>query len=1009
MPRVSIVIPAHDSAATLGATLESVRAQSQQEWEAIVVDDGSADETSVIAAAFAADDTRIRTIRQAQSGAAAARNAGLAQAGGDWVIFLDSDDRLLPHHLQTMLDAVAFRSDIGLFHCGWRRILQGEPWYKPHLAKLIEEPFLTTARFCPFAIHAAMVRRSVLEAVGGFDPALTIGEDWDLWQRIARIGTGFAPVDGVTADVFMREGSLSSDTARHLRDGLQVIRQGHARDERVVNSDPRYVEGAPLRGLPAALWFFALWMAGAALGRGQDAVHLLQQLGEPCPPDFDIALAAGVIEDGIIVGAASTGAPWPDLWLRHGERIEALLTWLDSQPLAPQLGSRLRCALEEIVVPQVALDRTATIGRYHVQALDLARPIEDLLLPGVNRLRCTLFIDGQQFGTFEQACSGAVSATTLKGRVLEHFVSPELRETLFRSRAGQADLQFAAARAGGLRGHAALLRQKLRERFGLAPLRSWTDRLRAAADFETLLLRAKPSSAEALAVENRVAQVIEEETAAALAARNAAPADAVVPKQPEPTAEHDFGTEAYWETVFDRVDPWGYRNDYETEKYRQTLDLISGLSIGRALEIACAEGIFTAMLAPHVGQLLATDIASSAVARASEACAGIPNITFARLDLARDEPPDSYDLIVCSEVLYYLPDRETLARFAAKMARHLNPGGSFVLAHANLLVDEPAVTGFGWPHPFGANGIGEVLSTQPDLVMADETWTPLYRIQRFQKHGGPAQVEPKRTIASTALRVPARVAAQVQWRGGQEVPPADSWHDFPILMYHRIAEDGPADLARFRTKSADFAAQLAYLRDNGWVGVTLPRLIDAVCNDVALPERAVMLTFDDATTDFLTEAVPLMHRYSFPATLFVPVGKIGGVTDWDTVYGPPAPVLGWDDLRLLRHYDVSIGAHGHNHLRLPVLRAEEAARELIRSRLALEAGLEQPIIAVAYPFCETSPAVRDIAKTSGYNVGMGCQSTRVGRHWDPLNLPRIEITADMDLSRFARTIEPAWW
>lgn len=1007
MPRVSIVIPARDSAATLAGTLDSVRAQSQQEWEAIVVDDGSTDETSAIAARFAADDPRIRIVNQAQAGAGAARNAGLAQAGGEWIIFLDSDDRLLPHHLQTMLDAAAHQPDIGLFYCGWQRMLDGEPWWKPHPAEPMSAPFLTATRFCPFAIHAAMTRRSLLDAVGGFAPALTIGEDWDLWQRIARTGAGFCPVEGLTAPVFVQAGSLSSDTARHLHDGLLVIRRGHARDERVADPDPRYADGAPIDGLPAALWFFALWAAGAAIGRGSDAVALLKHLQEPCPPDLNITLAAQVIEDGLVVGAACAEAPWPDLWLRHGERIEALLTWLDSQPLAPQLGSRLRRALEEIVVPQIALDRTATIGRYRVQALDLAQPVEDLILPGVDRLRCTVFVAEKSFGSFEQGCCGAVSSTTLKNRILESFATPELHHALFRNRLGDPDLWLAIAKAKGLKNSVVLLLKSARRRLRSPAPEVWAVHLARAADFETALLRTRPPSQQALAAERRIADLIEEETASALAARSAS-AEAVVPRQPEPTVEHDFGTEAYWETVFDRVDPWGYRNDYESEKYRQTLDLIHGLSVGSALEIACAEGIFTSMLAPHVGHLLATDISSSAVKRASEACAGIANVTLARLDLARDEPPATYDLIVCSEVLYYLPDRAALARFAAKMARHLNPGGSLVLAHANLLVDEPGATGFGWPHPFGAKGIGDVLSEQPELVLAEETWTPLYRTQRFQREHSPARSETIRTIAPTALRLPPRVAAQVQWRGGREIAPASSWHDFPILMYHRIAEDGPPALARHRVRPADFAAQLSYLRDNGWVGVTLARLVEAVRDKVALPERAVMLTFDDATTDFLSDALPLLHRYGFPATLFVPAGRIGGTADWDAGYGAPAPLLGWDDLRMLRHCDVSIGAHGFNHTRLPALPAEAAARELIRSRLALETGLDQPVTSVAYPFCEVDPTIRAMAESSGYQIGMACRTTRVGMESDPLTLPRIEVTGDMDLPRFARIIEPAW-
>src|SRR3954447_1992054 len=105
-PRVSVIVPAHDAEATLGETLASLRAQALADLEAVIVDDASADGTRALAAAAAAEDARVRLLAlPANLGAAAARNAGLREARGRWVLFLDADDWLEPDHLAALVAA----------------------------------------------------------------------------------------------------------------------------------------------------------------------------------------------------------------------------------------------------------------------------------------------------------------------------------------------------------------------------------------------------------------------------------------------------------------------------------------------------------------------------------------------------------------------------------------------------------------------------------------------------------------------------------------------------------------------------------------------------------------------------------------------------------------------------------------------------------------------------------------------------------------------------------------
>ena len=191
---------------------------------------------------------------------------------------------------------------------------------------------------------------------------------------------------------------------------------------------------------------------------------------------------------------------------------------------------------------------------------------------------------------------------------------------------------------------------------------------------------------------------------------------------------------SHFETLFaTRPDPWRYTSPYEQTKYEQTLALLPSGQITRALELACAEGHFTVQLAPRVGSLVAGDISQIALSRAADRCAGLENVRFAHLDLTKDPLPGRFELIVCSEVLYYCADKERLRAVARKLVDALEPGGYLLTAHANLVVDDPDHTGFDWDCPFGAKVIGEVLASTRPLRLVKELRTPLYRIQLFRR------------------------------------------------------------------------------------------------------------------------------------------------------------------------------------------------------------------------------------------------------------------------------------
>ena len=139
---------------------------------------------------------------------------------------------------------------------------------------------------------------------------------------------------------------------------------------------------------------------------------------------------------------------------------------------------------------------------------------------------------------------------------------------------------------------------------------------------------------------------------------------------------------AYFERIYGRnIDPWSFRTSpYERGKYRATLEILRRPRYGAALEVGCSIGVFTRMLAPRCGTLLSLDASARALAEARAAGADLANVAFREAVVPAGFPEGRFDLIVLSEVLYYLSG-EDLARLASRCAAALAPGGEAVLCH----------------------------------------------------------------------------------------------------------------------------------------------------------------------------------------------------------------------------------------------------------------------------------------------------------------------------------------
>jgi len=491
---------------------------------------------------------------------------------------------------------------------------------------------------------------------------------------------------------------------------------------------------------------------------------------------------------------------------------------------------------------------------------------------------------------------------------------------------------------------------------------------------------------------------------------SAEPAEPPPAPRRAPAADgHDKDRTSFWNRYFATEDPWNYSSSYEQEKYERQLEILPAGPIGRALELGCAEGHFTRQLAPRVGHLTATDISAIAIERARARCSDQPNVEFGVLDFSADTLPGEMDLIVCSEVFYYLDDLAALRRIAKKFVEALAPGGSFISAHAFVLRDNPERTGFDW-NTFGAQAISETLAATEGLVLEQSIQTELYRIDRFRRLS-PDDVATEPMIDHVPIRAPIGigVARKIVWGGARavrrDVARSERRQRIPVLMYHSVAEDGPAALARFRCTPAAFGSQMAWLRANGFHAISSERLERFIASRQPFVGRPLLITFDDGFQNFADHAWPILRANDLTAEVFLVTDLVGKSAQWDAVSGPPTPLMDAGTVRRLSAEGAFFGSHLATHRAIDGLSSSDLAAELLRSRMFIERWTGRPTTAFAAPFSVTDRRLGRLAKECGYRVGFGGRHGPADLDCDPIDLPRIEIRGDRSLDDFVASVE----
>ncbi|MBV1942014.1 polysaccharide deacetylase family protein [Streptomyces sp. BV286] len=224
----------------------------------------------------------------------------------------------------------------------------------------------------------------------------------------------------------------------------------------------------------------------------------------------------------------------------------------------------------------------------------------------------------------------------------------------------------------------------------------------------------------------------------------------------------------------------------------------------------------------------------------------------------------------------------------------------------------------------------------------------------------------------------------------------------PILMYHAVSE-APNDATRALSVTPEaFSAQMALLSGSGFTPIGTADLARSWRSSGPLPERPVLVTFDDGYEGVHRHALPVLAKHGFAATLFVSTGWLRGAYDTG---GGLDEMLDWDQVRELAGADVEIGGHSHTHPQLDQLTDASLRFELLRCREIIAGELGVRPASFAYPYGYSSRRVREAVREAGFAQSLAVGNGLARRRQGPYALRRVTVRRSTGIEEFERLVE----
>lgn len=247
--QVSVIVPAFNAAATVVRAIDSVRQQRGVAFEIIVIDDGSTDDTAAVVRSNIRPGEQIRLLQMARnSGVSAARNTGIREARGDYLAFLDADDIWLPEKLSRQLAPMLRNPAISLVSCNSKLIsAQGVPIKEGHVNRPPvqgRDAWKTLLMYNFIPTPTVLTRTALVRQVGGFDEALKVGEDLDLWIKLGIRGE-IVVLDEILINYYDLAGSLMKRHTGQSRGIVMPMLERHISEQRasLTRAEVRTIRG----------------------------------------------------------------------------------------------------------------------------------------------------------------------------------------------------------------------------------------------------------------------------------------------------------------------------------------------------------------------------------------------------------------------------------------------------------------------------------------------------------------------------------------------------------------------------------------------------------------------------------------------------------------------------------------------------------------------------------------------------------------------------------------------
>ena len=211
----------------------------------------------------------------------------------------------------------------------------------------------------------------------------------------------------------------------------------------------------------------------------------------------------------------------------------------------------------------------------------------------------------------------------------------------------------------------------------------------------------------------------------------------------------------------------------------------------------------------------------------------------------------------------------------------------------------------------------------------------------------------------------------------------------PVLMYHKIGDDKDNDAV---IREDLFREQMKFLKDNGYNPLTMDQLYDYVVNGAAVPEKPVVLTFDDGYADTYSIVYPIMKEYGFAATVFINPGDVG-------------TRLTWDQIREMHKNGITISNHGFQHIEMGQLSEAKQIENITKAQeaLAKEVGIkDNPWF--CYPYGDKNEFTDAATKKAGIKMSMAMKSGWAHTGDNPYNILRVWVGNAVDIKHFEERI-----